>query len=250
MNLLESLFALGEARPFRACASSVLRNRSRMHARQSRPETSASLLSRLASVLPAVAVGRSGFLGPLMSITADIAEAYVAIAQRDWHRALTLLEPAGVRAESLRRGRESIETKLLRALALRESGRDGEPLLAEALSVARSLGTRARRGGHASRSGRMGGADLARTRSSTGRAARFIEARSRTQRQRLCSLPRKPTFLDSSPAISPKNRSRSHSASADETVKWHLKNLFSKLSAGTREHLVVRARMLGLLGSG
>ena len=32
-----------------------------------------------------------------------------------------------------------------------------------------------------------------------------------------------------------------------ETVKWHLKNLFSKLSAGTREHAVDRARLLGLL---
>jgi LuxR family maltose regulon positive regulatory protein len=34
---------------------------------------------------------------------------------------------------------------------------------------------------------------------------------------------------------------------SDETVKWHLKNLFSKLSAGTRKHAVDRARLLGLL---
>src|SRR5690606_22168977 len=34
-----------------------------------------------------------------------------------------------------------------------------------------------------------------------------------------------------------------------ETVKWHLKNLFSKLSAGTREHAVDRARLLGLIGT-
>ena len=33
-----------------------------------------------------------------------------------------------------------------------------------------------------------------------------------------------------------------------ETVKWHLKNLFSKLSAGSREHAVDRARLLGLVG--
>ena len=36
---------------------------------------------------------------------------------------------------------------------------------------------------------------------------------------------------------------------SDETVKWHLKNLFSKLSAGTRKHAVDRARLLGLLVS-
>lgn len=33
-----------------------------------------------------------------------------------------------------------------------------------------------------------------------------------------------------------------------ETVKWHLKNLFQKLSAGTLRHAVDRARLLGLVG--
>jgi LuxR family maltose regulon positive regulatory protein len=32
-----------------------------------------------------------------------------------------------------------------------------------------------------------------------------------------------------------------------ETVKWHVKNLSLKLAAGTRQHAVDRARMLGLL---
>jgi LuxR family maltose regulon positive regulatory protein len=34
---------------------------------------------------------------------------------------------------------------------------------------------------------------------------------------------------------------------SDETVKWHLRNLFAKLSAGTRKHAVGRARLLGLI---
>ena len=34
---------------------------------------------------------------------------------------------------------------------------------------------------------------------------------------------------------------------SDETVKWHLKNLFSKLEAGSRKHAVARARTLGFL---
>jgi LuxR family transcriptional regulator, maltose regulon positive regulatory protein len=34
---------------------------------------------------------------------------------------------------------------------------------------------------------------------------------------------------------------------SDETVKWHLKNLFSKLNAGSRKHAVDRARLLGLI---
>lgn len=34
---------------------------------------------------------------------------------------------------------------------------------------------------------------------------------------------------------------------SDETVKWHLKNLFQKLDAGERKTAVARARVLGML---
>ena len=34
---------------------------------------------------------------------------------------------------------------------------------------------------------------------------------------------------------------------SSETVKWHVKKLFAKLNAGSREHAVERARMLGLI---
>ena len=30
-------------------------------------------------------------------------------------------------------------------------------------------------------------------------------------------------------------------------MKWHLKNLFGKLNAGSRKHLLGQARMLGIL---
>jgi LuxR family maltose regulon positive regulatory protein len=36
----------------------------------------------------------------------------------------------------------------------------------------------------------------------------------------------------------------------EETVKWHVKNLFGKLDAGTRKHVVRRAHLLGLLEDG
>ena len=31
----------------------------------------------------------------------------------------------------------------------------------------------------------------------------------------------------------------------EETIKWHMKNLFAKLDAGTRKQVVQRARILG-----
>ncbi|MFV0385333.1 response regulator transcription factor [Paracoccus sp. (in: a-proteobacteria)] len=33
----------------------------------------------------------------------------------------------------------------------------------------------------------------------------------------------------------------------EDTVKWHMKNLFAKLNAGSRKQVVTRARLLGLL---
>jgi LuxR family maltose regulon positive regulatory protein len=35
----------------------------------------------------------------------------------------------------------------------------------------------------------------------------------------------------------------------EQTVKWHLKNVFFKLNAASRRHAVDRARVLGLLGA-
>jgi LuxR family maltose regulon positive regulatory protein len=34
---------------------------------------------------------------------------------------------------------------------------------------------------------------------------------------------------------------------SEQTVKWHLKNLFAKLSAPSRQHAVGRGRLLGLI---
>jgi LuxR family maltose regulon positive regulatory protein len=34
---------------------------------------------------------------------------------------------------------------------------------------------------------------------------------------------------------------------SEEAIKWHMKNLFAKLDAGTRKQVVQRARILGLL---
>ena len=36
----------------------------------------------------------------------------------------------------------------------------------------------------------------------------------------------------------------------EETIKWHLKNVFGKLAAGSRKQVVRRAHLLGLLESG
>jgi LuxR family maltose regulon positive regulatory protein len=45
----------------------------------------------------------------------------------------------------------------------------------------------------------------------------------------------------------PNKRIASSLSLSEETVKWHMKKLFTKLNAGSRQHAVDRARMLGLI---
>ena len=35
----------------------------------------------------------------------------------------------------------------------------------------------------------------------------------------------------------------------EQTIKWHVKNLFGKLNAASRRHAVARARILGLINN-
>jgi LuxR family maltose regulon positive regulatory protein len=249
VDLLEYLFALGDARNIPRLCIASLTEQIRMHARRARAETCASLLARLTAALPAVAVERAGLLGPLIALAADVAAAHVAIARRDWSGALPFVERAGTSAERLRRGRESIEMKLLRALAMREQGRDGTPLFVEALSVASSWGleriaadTHPALAEWASQVTHLAG-DSAQETAKPG-SSRPLPARAPTAG---LLTPKETDVLQ----LVARNLSNKQIARAlgigDETVKWHLKNLFGKLNAGAREHLVARARMLGLL---
>ena len=45
----------------------------------------------------------------------------------------------------------------------------------------------------------------------------------------------------------PNKRIASSLGLSHETVKWHMKRLFAKLSASNRQHAVARGRLMGLL---
>jgi LuxR family maltose regulon positive regulatory protein len=249
LSLLEELCALGEARSMpRLCVAS-LAELIHMHAVRGRAETSATLLARLDSVLTTFPQAQASLLGGLMRLERDLAAAYAAVARRDWNQALELLATAGALADQLRRGRESIRIKLLRALALRESGADSAELLREAVGLAETYGLR-----------RM----LIDTHPELTDANRpaspgeRLAASDPDQRNALKSeVPR----VTSSALLTPKEGqvlqllarrlSNKQIAAAldvgDATVKWHLKNVFMKLNVGTREHALQRARMLGIL---
>jgi LuxR family maltose regulon positive regulatory protein len=249
LSLLEELCALGEARSMpRPCIAS-LAELIRMHAVRGRAETSATLLARLDAVFATFPQAENSLLGGLMRLEREVAAAYAAVAGRDWGRALELLASAGALGDRLRRGRESIRIKLLRALALRESGADSAPLLHEAISLADTYGLR-----------RMlidthpELADTSRP-AASGVAPAVLDPDQRNARK--SEVPR----VTSSALLTPKEGqvlqllarrlSNKQIAAAldvgDATVKWHLKNVFMKLNVGTREHALQRARMLGIL---
>jgi LuxR family maltose regulon positive regulatory protein len=254
-GLLEELCALGEARAMpRLCVAS-LAELIRMHAVRGRAETAATLFARLEAVFTAFPRAERSVLGGLMRLQREVASAYVAIVRRDFPRALAVLASAGPLADRLRRGREAIAIKLLRALALRATGEDAAALVEEAVSLAEAYGLR--RAVIDTHPDLTSG--LPRPVVSSRRDEPLAGERGRGERAE--------TKADVAPRVTPsalltpkeqqvlkllaRRLSNKQIAAAldvgEATVKWHLKNVFMKLNAGTRDHALQRARMLGIL---
>ncbi|MBK5356112.1 LuxR family transcriptional regulator [Pseudomonas sp. TH41] len=251
-DLLQALCALGEERDIARFCMVALGEQIRLNALQGRAETCQALWRRLDERMPDVAREQHGLLGPELSMVAGLANAYVALVQRDWSKMLDVLAMVGETVERLRRGREIVQVKLLKALALRESGGDGLPCLLEAISLAEEY-------------------DLQRVVQDTH--PDLLKWAQDLQRENVRPVtpamhqpppvPRPEPISNVSPSslLTPKERevlqllarnlSNKKIALAlnvgEETVKWHLKNLFGKFQAGTRRHVVDRAYMLGIL---
>jgi len=257
-SLLEALCAFGESRRMpRACVS-ALTEMIRLHAIRGRAETAATLLSRLEKMFESPLGARQGVFSRLLELHRSMATAHAAAARRDWTRLQGALAAAEPLAEELRRGREGIEVKMLRALALRATGTNGESLMSEVVSLARAYGlkrlvidTYPQIAEWAQRTSAPAGSLMEAWRAPQAASARGGE------RAVVGSLP----SVSPSALLTPKERkvlellarrmSNKQIAAAldvgDATIKWHLKNLFAKLGAGTREHALQRARMLGIL---
>lgn len=252
---LEGLYALGEARGLpRLCVSS-LAEQVRMHAFHGHAQACAALIARLEAFATPAALGRLGLLEPLVRLQNGLARAYGAVASQAWRRALAELSEAKQIAEQLRRGRDLVQISLLQAMALTHCEEESLALFNEGISMAETMGLkRILVDTHPDL------ADIMRQVRSAPRSAAQsqpmeIESRAPVVRQvsRASVVP--------SALLTPKegevlqllagNMSNKQIALAlgvgGETVKWHLKNLFGKLEAGNRRHLLARARMLGVL---
>jgi LuxR family maltose regulon positive regulatory protein len=188
----------------------------------------------------------------LLDMRLDIARAYTCIARQDFPAALPYLGEAADLAGALQAGREGVTVQLLLALCKSRIGEEHKVVLAEAVSLADSLGLKriiqdthpaipvlvaALRGTQ----GEPAKANLA----SEGPVA----ARDHPIKIMPSSLltPKEREVLKHLAEGSANKRIANILDVSDETVKWHVKNLSAKLGGANRKHVVDRARQMGII---
>jgi LuxR family maltose regulon positive regulatory protein len=173
-------------------------------------------------------------------LAAAIAHASVELLRRRVQDAIPWLEEADRLARALRREADLQRVQAMRGLVAATQGdAQAVPLMREAIDLA-TLGGRAHLAAEARPlvAALVGDVTVTVVDRTTDDAA---SSRLLTAKEGLVLR-----LLDQ--GLSNKSIARELDVSG-ETVKWHLKNLFAKLSATTRTQAVSRARMLGLLGN-
>jgi LuxR family maltose regulon positive regulatory protein len=260
LDLLDSLLALGEARRLPRLCIASLGERMRLHALRGRSDLCSVVERKLQAMVTDLADHPWGLLGPVVELQVGLARAFAVVARNDWKEAIVRLDALAPIAERLRRGRDGIQIYLLRALARDRCGDDAADQLHESLSMARMWGlARILADTHPDLDGlaRPAQSDdtapvgsparLPDTPQAAAKAARSATAvRMRAGRGSLLSPREREVLRLLGSNLSNKQIALAMSVS-DETVKWHFKNLFRKLNAGSRSHLLHRARMMGVI---
>lgn len=246
LQLLEALDAVGLARRLPRLRIASLVEQTRIHARHFHGETCRELCKRLDAQLADPATPQGPLWQRSVAAWQDLAHGYARIAAQDWRGALGPLARAEAEAIDHRLGRLRLELLGLRALALDRSGEHSQSLLREVLDMARSQGLQ-----------RV----FADAHPALGEWGRQVALVSAPVTLPVRAAPSGVLRATPSMALTPKERevlellarnlSNKEIALAlqvvEETIKWHVKNLFAKLDAGTRKQVVSRAHILGLL---
>lgn len=264
LDLLETLFAMGTARNMPRLSVVSLAEQTRMHAGRFRPETCRALAERIDEILADASPAHGPVWQSMVELQRATAHANVAIAAQDWNAAHDALKRAAPYAEGLKLGRAGIENMALRAYVLDRNSEHGRDLMREAMDLAHTYGL-ARVFVDAHPAIADWARSLAVDEAGYPEPGRSI-AVARVLRPAAATTTRDATGPRAVPSmvLTPKERevlellarnlSNKEIAQAmgvgEETVKWHLKNLFGKLDAANRKHVVKRAQVLGLLEGG
>ncbi len=245
LNVLGNLEAVAERRQLPRLRAYALADQIRIHALRGRNETVATLLADLDLLAPTFEHEQLHPLALEYRLIASLARTHAALAKRELDVAESEVAAVGRLAAQLNRGRDALTVKVLRAVIARQRGSaDALPLLQEVLELAEIAGY-----------ARL----LIDTHPLAVEMAAELHPPSSGQTPPpaptpIRAVPPRHGLLTSKEAqilalidkgMSNKEIARTLDISG-ETVKWHLKNLFLKLSAGNRKHAVDRARLLGL----
>ncbi|HSC00155.1 MAG TPA: LuxR C-terminal-related transcriptional regulator, partial [Burkholderiaceae bacterium] len=256
LELLGALDAVGVARRLPRLRIVSLADQVRLHARRFRPETCRELCERIDALLAAPSTPHGPLWRRSVAVLRDVAQAHAAIGAQEWRRAADALSRADAQAQGVRLGRLHIELLGLRAFVLDRCGEKSLPLLREVADLATTYGLlRVFDDAHPALGDWVRQA-LPETAPMSAaapgplaaplRAPQPAPARTRTNPS-MALTPKEREVLE----LAARNLSNKEIGLAmqvgEETIKWHMKNLFGKLDAGTRKQVVLRARILGLL---
>ncbi len=260
IELLGAMRAVGVARGLpRLCIASVA-EQVRLHARRFRAETCRALCAEIDALMAAEETPDGPLWLRSVEVLRDVAAAYAAIAAQEWRRAIEMLTRADERAQQVKLGRLHIELLGLRAFALDRCGEKSVGLLREAADLAQTYGLRRVFDDAHPALGDWARQVLVAPDADLGRAGPLVAPMRAPRDERDAA----PVRASPSLALTPKERevlellARNLSNKeiglamqvGEATIKWHLKNLFLKLDAGTRKQVVQRSRILGLLEFG
>ena len=246
LNVLKNLEAVAERRCLPRLRAQALAEQIRLHALHGRFETVARLLPALEQMADDFEQGELRPFASQYRITAAIAHAYALLARRRPDEADRQLVAADALAGQLHRGRDALTIKALRAVVARQLGRaEASPLLQEALGLAAILGCHRLLADTHPLAVEMA-SQLPVTALGHAPAPDPAPIATGAARQGLLTSKEAEILCLLVKGMSNKLIARTLDISA-ETVKWHLKNLFLKLSTGSRKHAVDRARLLGLV---
>jgi LuxR family maltose regulon positive regulatory protein len=259
LELLGAMYAVGLARRLPRLCIASLADQVRLHARRFRPETCRGLCAQIDTLLADTGSPKGRLWRRSVEVLREVAHGHAAIAAMDWRRADEALARADVLAQALKQGRLHIELLGLRAFVLDRCGEKSIGLLREAAGLAQTYGllrvfddahpalgdwVRQALAGPAEAGGAGPLAAPMRAPPAPAEAARL-----RTNPS-MALTPKEREVLE----LLARNLSNKEIGLAmqvgEATIKWHMKNLFAKLDAGTRKQVVQRSRILGLLDTG
>lgn len=241
-SLLEELRAHGVTRRMPRLHFAAQCEMVRQHAKAGRAETADALVRQLSATFSAHLPHYPKSFLPWLELHLEIAKIHAALAHQGADHMLDALQDvdraAGLAAQ-LNLGWEAVEIRMLRSLVLARCGD-----AAAAADIRREGQSLAEINGQFRLSTQYGGTGrieplsvpmpivAAPMETSTGGAILTIK-----EREILGLLAQNLSNKEIAIALD----------LSEQTIKWHLKNLFQKLDGANRKHTVARARMLGLI---